>query len=298
MPSARSPKTLRQAAEAYITRLKLYGRAAVTVSNHEEILARMARYFPLDGSAEKVQLDIDGYLEARRAAGGGDPTVLLELKLLRSWCRAAGVPTNWELPPLRLKRRERYCPPDDEVAKMYLGLTDLPMQRAFLLALLAGMRPAEVFRLQWPAFRGRYTLVVPAEKTGTETPVWVTMTLRSLLLNQRGTHGPVIDISPTTVRGRLSRLSRKLGLEHEWSGLVYLRHACATWALDAGITEREVDAVLSHAAGGILRRHYDHRTVERMARATRRVIEAVEDRFTAAVDVENHVVRGEIPWGN
>lgn len=128
--------------------------------------------------------------------------------------------------------------------------------------------------------------------------MYVATTLRSVLLTERGTHGRVVDISPTTVRGRLVRLSRKLGLEHEWSGLVYLRHVCATWALDAGITEREVDAVLSHAAGGILRRHYDHRTAERMAKATRPVMEAVEDRFTAAVDVENHVVRGEIPWGN
>jgi integrase len=279
LPAAKR-KTILEVATKYVNQAILLGRSSVTVRNHRETLARFGRFFSLEDAADLAQPDVDAYCAYRlEQESSGWKTVLNELKQLRAWLNAAEVPLRWKLPKPTLKETERTMPEDAETAAVYVAL-DPDLRLPFLLGLLTGMRPAEVWRVRWADVRGR-VLTIRADKTGKLTPIWICETLLAAMGERGDAAAPVAGVTRLAMRGRFDRLSKRMGLP--WNGLIHLRHTFSTWALEAGFPEAEVDGVLSHATRSVLRRHYDHQRPEVVAEHRRPLVEAVEARFLAAL---------------
>jgi integrase len=143
-----------------------------------------------------------------------------------------------------------------------------------LLALLAGLRDAEVYRVEVDHYsQADGTLRIPAEirKNAVGNVVPVVGQLADCVAI-----APVITCSPSVVR--LELRNHTAGFDHPWSGFQPARRALVTWAEDAGFTQDTIALVTGHARTDIVSRYSAEYGRLELKRA---VIESVERRLNA-----------------
>ncbi len=266
--------------EAYRQHLVDHNRAVETRIYYERIGATLAAHLgPGADLAALTQEAVRAFVAARRAAGAGDARIAKELSALHAMSKLAGLTPGWKVPSFSRAPAPRRLPPDHEVAAVYRALSRPDLSRAFLLALLCGLRPSEVHRAEWSwvDLQAR-TLTVQASKAGGEHQTYITDTLAAALATPG--LGRIVPLSETAIRSAVYRRSVTLELAHPWTGLEALRHACATWAFAAGFTTYDCDVLLSHKVTSVARVSYLH---AHNLPLKRRMLEAVEARFLAAL---------------
>lgn len=284
LPVVAPSLTLQECLDRQTRHLITRSRSLETRTYYDRIHDTLRAHFGLGaGVASLTQRSIDTFVAARRAQGAGDARIAKELGALRALTRLSGIATDWRVPDFSRPPARRRLPPDHEIAAVYRALRRPELERAFLLALLAGLRPAELQRATWAwVDLADRTLTVEAAKAGGTHLTWIVDTLHASLICAVPAHaGPLIPISETALRSALYRRSLALRLAHPWTGLEPLRHACATWAYAAGATEHDIDVLLSHKTTSVARRHYLHATNLPLKR---RLLECVEIRFLAAME--------------
>ena len=292
VPAPPPVKTLASIVAEYQRKLASEDAPGDTTDYYERIAKHLQQHLGPNAPPPRTQREIVSYVERRKASGGQGVSILKELSALKTFMRYSGLQVEWQLPKMRVKHRETYCPTDAEIATTYLSLQRPDAERAFLLALLAGMRTYEVLRARWEDVDlDRRILKIRAEKTDRDNFVYVSDPLFNAL--KGGGTGTVIPLSKSALRDIMVR--RTAGMARPWSGIKYLRHATSTWALEAGYSELAVDGILSHARGGITKRHYDHRLALARAKESQPILEAVAERFAKAITppAEDGVLRFE-----
>ena len=280
VPAPPPVKTLAGIVAEYQRKLASEDAPGDTTDYYERIAKHLQQHLGPNAPPPRTQREIVSYVERRKASGGQGVSILKELSALKTFMRYSGLQVEWQLPKIRVKHRETYCPSDQEIAKVYLSLQRPDAERAFLLALLAGMRTYEVLRSTWEDVDlDRRILTIRAEKTDRNNFVHISDPLLNAL--KGGGTGMIVPLSKSALRDIMVR--RTAGMARPWSGIKYLRHATSTWALEAGYSELAVDGILSHARGGITKRHYDHRLALARAKESQPILEAVAERFVKAI---------------
>jgi len=150
-----------------------------------------------------------------------------------------------------------------------------------LLALLAGLRDAEVYRVE----REHYspadgTLSIPAEirKNGVGNIVPVVASLGGAIGGPGKYPGGSTIITPSQSVVRLELRNATKGFDNSWSGFQPARRALVTWAEDAGFTQDTIALVTGHARTDIVSRYSAEYGRLELKQA---VIESVERRLNA-----------------
>lgn len=135
---------------------------------------------------------------------------------------------------------------------------------------LTGCRPGEGRTLtaesvQWQAGTVRVTDHKTAGKTGRPRILYLSPAALAVLAEQRALYGSGLlfrgvhgqEMTPAAVQWRLRRVREKLGLR---SAVVpyAMRHSFATRALEAGISDVDVAAMLGHTGTAMLHKNYSH----------------------------------------
>ena len=227
------------------------------------------------------QSEINQYVSARRAEGAGR-VIAKELSSLRSALKYNSIPVLWQTPGSlsRIPRQVRAVPTDGDVRSLMRDLS--PHSRsALLLALLAGLRDAEVYRVEHGHYsQAEGTLSIPADirKTGIGNIVPVVASLSGAIggFGKNPEGSTIITTCKSHVKSELMKASA--GFAHPWYGFQPARRALVTWAEDAGFTQDTIALVTGHARTDIVSRYsaeYGRLELERS------VIESVERRLNA-----------------
>jgi integrase len=150
-----------------------------------------------------------------------------------------------------------------------------------LLALLAGLRDQEVYRVEGQHYsQAEGLLRIPAEirKTSIGNVVPVVGTLEQGLTHQlsRMRADTIIPLSQSVVRLELRNATK--GWDHPWSGFQPARRALVTWAEDSGFTQDTIALVTGHSRTDVVSRYSAEYGRIELKRA---VIESVERRLNA-----------------
>jgi integrase len=99
--------------------------------------------------------DLDGYAGARSDAGAGGGTIAQEVGALRAawaWGQGRGVVPDRAFPRFKLRIspvRDKYTPPDADIAAVVAALTPGWQRAALVLAAYGGLRTHEIAALTW-----------------------------------------------------------------------------------------------------------------------------------------------------
>ena len=202
------------------------------------------------------QTNINQYADERKAEGAGR-TIAKELGILRQALRHAGVTPAWSIPRWisRLTPLERPVPATREV-QVLLGRLGPGAKLGVLLALLAGIRNEEAFRVTWDMIHLEDNLInIPARirKVGPGNTVPLSGMLKDSLIGEPVGYEPIINVSKSMVLADLRRCSRDL--RTTWYGLQPARRCLVTWAEDAGHSQDTISLVTGHARTSMVSRY-------------------------------------------
>lgn len=250
--------------------------------------------------------DVRAYVELRRSAGVGPATINREIGLLSAALNWARRELEWDLPnPVQGRRlrapegRTRWITRQEAAALMAAARAE--PQAAHLvdfirLALHTGMRRGEMLGLEWHRVDFKEGLVYLAgchQKNGKIGSVPLNREARAALLSRAGFRAKHCRASPwvfahkdgsriQSVKHAFSTACRKAGIEdfriHD------LRHSCAAWLVQSGVSIREVAELLRHSDIRVTMR-YAHLAPENI-RATVAALESPVSRFGHGRSVE------------
>ena len=271
-----TPQTIQEIVELFLEAKK----ASVTSDTHEYYARLLSMAKDRFHSVVLTQRDINEYV-AQRATEGARRTIAKELSCLRMALRFCGIVPNWDTPKSvhAIPKKSHWVASPLEVQTLLSGLSP-DARLALFLALLAGLRDAEVYRVRVEDYKqSEGILVLPGSirKTGIGNMVPVVELLRGSI-GGSGHHPEgttIVQASPSSVRLELKNASRQL--DHLWSGLQPARRCLVTWAEDAGFTMDTIALVTGHARGSMTSRYsseYGRLDIKR------RVLESVERRLT------------------
>lgn len=287
LPVESAAPTLTEAWASYLRRLQVLERSELTATYYARMRAALEGGLGAQTPLGLIdQVDVEGYVATRRRPGVDDDgrprrgvgpgTVTKELRALETVYRHVKVRPKWSLPPLSHHPKERQVRTPAEVARLWLEL-EPEVLPAVGLCLLAGLRASEAYAAtsEWLR-REEGELLVRLRKTGG----WNRTALVGMLAEVLPGEGPLVTLGEGQVRAALARGCRRAGLSPAYAGVGAFRHHCGTWAHELGHSREEVGLVLGHSRPGATGRYLHSQAVV----AKRRVLEAVEELFKAAVD--------------
>jgi integrase len=298
LPLPEVGKTLAEVKAAYLKRLAAKGRAHETTAFYEKVWTRLLSYWAPTTRANLDKEQVWAFITFRQQHGRvGGGSVLKELAALAAALRESDVEVAWKVADfdLSVEHTHRRLPPDAEIAQVYSTLGRADAQLAFLLVLLAGIRPSEAILAEHSWLdREASTITVRSRKTRSEFTTWICPTLAKALPPPG--EGPLVGLSETALRSLLHRRTAALKLDPVWTGLEALRHACATWAHEAGATVEQVDLLQGHVKrGSVAQQSYIHAA---NVTGRRLWLEHVERRFLAALEASQKQVRFRFDLGS
>ena len=249
-----------------------------TLDQYHRMLRTVLRGMQTD-SPVLSQFEINQYVAARRAEGAGR-VIAKELSSLRSALKYNSIPVRWQTPKSlsKIPKQVRAVPTDTEVRSLVRDLS--PHSRsALLLALLAGLRDAEVYRVEHGHYsQAEGTLSIPAEirknRVGNIVPVVASLSGAIGGFGKYPEGSTIITPCQSVVRLELVQATREF--PRPWSGFQPARRALVTWAEDAGFTQDTIALVTGHARTDIVSRYSaEYGRLE----LKRSVIESVERRL-------------------
>lgn len=257
----------------YLASQRLAGRAPDTLRVYGRLLAVWLRHVGDKPPTRWKRQEVEACMAAHPAWGTSRLHMLKAVlgRLVR-WARKAGayvpdVTTGIELPPRRPKQHRALLP--DEVDRLLVASKGRRYEPAVALAAFAGLSIVDVLTLRWAEVDlATGWIVRPGgrHKTGQALRVPILPELADVLLRHRPLHpvGRVCERLPTSANNRaahkaLRRLYRRAGLEvPKGEGYHLLRHSWGTLLMRAGVHQRIIGLLLSHAAGSAQTSIYLH----------------------------------------
>ena len=283
-PLIHQPTTLEELVEIYLESVQ----KDVKSDTHEWYQCLLSRVLTSFGPAHSpflTQVEIDHYVDTKRANGAGRG-ITKELSCLRSALQSAHIVPDWAIPRqlYRIPKKESYVPNCREFRKLVDNLTQ-NASLAVHMALLSGLRDAEVYRVRWEHYNAVERLLsIPAEirknNQGNVVPVV------DLLGNALDTHykesldlpdWTIIPCYPREVKSELRRVSTAIGIR-PWYGLQPCRRLLCSLAEDAGYPLDTIALVTGHSRGSMVSRYSaaaGHMDLKR------EILEYVEQRLVA-----------------
>ena len=276
LPSG-SPRSLEEAIQTYLRDVE-GSVGADTHASYNRMLSTVLRAMQTDSVCVRQQ-EINRYVTSRRAEGAGR-VIAKELSALKTALKYHAILPSWVTPASlkQIPKRTYHVPSSGEVRSLMADLS--PESRSgLLMALLAGLRDAEVYRVEVGNYSQAESLLrIPAEirKNRVGNVVPTVSTLDHWLACSMAT-GTIIPVSKSVVKLELSRLTSAWA--HPWSGFQPARRALVTWAEDAGYTHDTIALVTGHARTGVVSRYSaEHGRLD----LKRAIIESVEGRLLNA----------------
>jgi integrase len=218
------------------------------------------------------QHDMRKAVVALKATGIKQNTINRRVSIIKAalnWAEDNGIILENPVPRFRCPRGddERIAPPTRAEIEAIMAVAPEHIRRMIIMALALGMRvgESEMFRLRWVDFDlERGVVRVWAAKKNKKRP-WRDLTLRA-------------DLIPLLVAWRADGVAfvvhffgKPVGhVKRAWASTLRnagitrrvrpydLRHAFATYALDAGADPKAVSEVMGHADMAMIHRHYQH----------------------------------------
>lgn len=245
--------------ERFLTGLALAECAPGTLAYYRLHLSRWIAAHPGVPPTRWSRVMLDAYLAAHPDwAPRSRWMVVASLKRLRSWARGAGVylpdvTAGLTLPRPRLKRREPLGP--EQVDRLLAEVRGHRYEVPIALACYAGLSLGDLHALTW-AEVGPDLLSRPGgrEKTGNQLRVPILPVLAEVLRRRRPLHatGPVCSL-PSQSHETLKRIFARAGIAVErGNGWHLLRHSFGTLLMRAGVPQRVIGLLLSHAPGSMV----------------------------------------------
>ena len=278
-PSFPHPTTLGELVTSYLERVQGDVKP-VTLDGYSRLLSTVLASFGPSHSLFVNQFEIDEYVR-NKVQGGAGRGIIAELNVLRYAFNEHHIPIEWSVPKklYRIPKKQRYIPSTEEYQKLIHSVS--PESRlAASMAVFAGLRDQEVFRVGWEHWNdSRGLLVVPASirKNKVENVLPVVNTLKkdlSSLVNLGSTPatGSII-LCPASVRSELRRKSAG-----KICGLQPFRRLLVVTAESAGYDSDTISLVTGHARTKMVSR-YSHGAEQ--LELKRQILEDVERRLVA-----------------
>jgi len=278
-PSFPHPTTLGELVESYLERVQSDVKS-ITLTGYSRLLSPVLSSLGPSHSLLINQHEVDQYVRDRQAKGAGRG-IIAELNTLRYAFNEHHIPIEWDVPRKlhRIPKKQRHVPDVQEYKHLLCGI-GLESRLAVSLALLAGLRDQEAYRIGWDNWNGSEgILVIPAaiRKNKVENVLPVVNTLQKELASLSGMRSTatagstIISLSPSVIRQELRR-----GSGGKWSGLQPARRLLVTTAESAGYDSDTISLVTGHARSKTVSR-YSHGAEQ--LELKRRILEDVESRL-------------------
>lgn len=212
--------------------------------------------------------------------------VIKELSYFKSALKYCGMQTDWEIPKRlhRIPKREHHVPSENEIRIMLDDL--MPESRlSLLLALLAGLRNEEVYRVgseHYSQSEGILSIPGSIRKTGTGNVIPVCSMLEDAIMEGASNVGTLVPYSRSVVEHDLKVTCNKLGIA-PWYGLQPARRSLVTFAEDAGFAQDSIALVTGHSRRSMVSRYSSG--VGRLD-LKKTIIESVERRINDGKEVQ------------
>lgn len=187
--------------------------------------------------------------------------VVASLKRLRSWADGAGiylpeVTRGLRLPRPKVKKRAPLKP--EQVDALLAEARGHHYEVPIALACYAGLSLGDLRAITWPEIDLEARLLSRPggrEKTGNQLRVPILPVLDEVLRRRRPLHpeGPVCSALPAQSHETLKRIFQRAGIQVErGNGWHLLRHSFGTLLMRAGVPQRVIGLLLSHAPGSMV----------------------------------------------
>ena len=273
------PKTLEDVITTYLEGIAGTVKS-ITHEGYDRTLRNLSSTLGSKQSPLFTQQAINMYVAQRMKEGAGRG-IAKDLSCLRSALAFSGIQPIWNIPHRlsKIPKKQSYVPQPDEV-KALLGDVDyVDSTTGLLLALLAGLRDEEIYRVTWDMFDDEgMTLKIPGaiRKTGIDSVVPVcNMLHEQLILDSCRPGGNVIQLCRSTIRNDLMTATKRLDI-HPWYGFQPARRCLVTWAEDAGFSQDSIALVTGHARSSMVS---SYSTSNGRLDLKEKIIEAVEERI-------------------
>jgi integrase len=234
-----------------------------------------------DRDADSIsQKDVERYVNKRSRRGVGRG-ILYELGRLRAVLRHGNISTILNTPRKLqgLSKKERHVPSDSDAALIY-NYGNRKVQRAIALALFAGMRHEEVFKLR-PEHVDLEARTITITEDIRKTHTKHVLPIGDLLFAHLSETW--LGMGSKTVENALRRLSNQLegsGLSRPWRGLQPARRLLMVWGGEAGYAG-VMHLISGHKPTGMEWR-YTHS--QGYMELKKEIIAAVENRLLTAIE--------------
>ena len=203
-----------------------------------------------------TQQEIDQYISQRRDDGAGR-SIIKELSCLRWALIRFNIIPEWSIPKHlhRIPKKESYVPTVDDYHRLS---SELPPEgtRALRMALYAGLRDQEVYRVGWECYaplEGILRIPAGVRKTNSSNVVPVVYSLSSRLSPPQLT-GKIVSQSQSVIKGALRGASRRAGIR-PWFGLQPARRLFVTLAEDGGYSQDTIALITGHSRQSMVSRY-------------------------------------------
>jgi integrase len=283
-PSYHQPENLGELVELYLAEVAEDVKA-VTLEGYTRLLSRLLSVFGPQHPLFFDQMEIQEYVRDRRHAGIGRG-IIKELTCLRSAIHYYQGDTSWHIPKFlyRLPKQAAHIPTDMECRSMLASLSP-NASLALLMAALAGLRDAEVYRMTWDCYaQSEGILRIPAEvrKTNSVNVVPVVTLLSDAFhaCSESDSHcarlrhsRAIVDVSSSIVKQELKNVTGG-----KWYGLQPARRYLVTTLEDVGFHPDHIAYITGHSRKHMASR-YSHGSEQ--LELKRRMLEHVEARLVA-----------------
>ncbi len=201
-----------------------------------------------------TQQTINLFVSQRRKEGAGR-TIAKELSCLRSALKFSGINPLWEIPKSlsKIPKRQAVVPTPEEFVALYHETDYFDTGIAMLLALLAGLRNDEVYRVTYDMIDENANCIsIPGDirKTGTSNLIPICNLLYEELANEIW-EGSIVTLSKSCIASDLRSACKSLGIK-PWYGLQPARRCLVTWAEDAGYSQDTIALVTGHTRSSMV----------------------------------------------
>ncbi|MCK5018324.1 MAG: hypothetical protein KAS32_14800 [Candidatus Peribacteraceae bacterium] len=231
----------------------------ITLDSYRRLLSPILNHFGPPHSFYFNQFEIDQYVQKRRTYGAGR-TIIKELSVLRYALAFVYTDADWIIPKklYRIPKKESYVPTVAEYKKLVAALSP-NAALAVSMALLAGLRDEEVYRVRWEHYSPSERLLsIPASirKTNKGNVVPVVDTLEFLLgaASPGARRSTIIPCCKTVINPELVRVSSEVGIP-KWAGLQPARRLFCTLAEDAGWGSDQIALITGHVRTSMVSRY-------------------------------------------
>jgi len=274
------PKTLEDVITTYLEGIAGTVKS-ITHEGYDRTLRNLSSTLGSKQSPLFTQQAINMYVAQRMKEGAGRG-IAKDLSCLRSALAFSGIQPIWNIPHRlsKIPKKQSYVPQPDEVKALLDGLDYIDSQAGLLLALLAGLRDEEVYRIRYDMIDtegGILSIPGAIRKTGVDTVVPICNTLHDVIEDSGAIKADdlIIELSKSVIRSDLLATSTRLGI-HPWYGFQPARRCLVTWAEDAGFSQDSIALVTGHARSSMVS---SYSTSNGRLDLKEKIIEAVEERI-------------------